>query len=76
VNVYTEQAWRRRGVARFLMEALMQWARDERLDSLILHASTDGRPLYEQLGFEPTNEMRYVSPLSPPHPPPIPLDPQ
>ena len=26
--------------------------------SLFLHASAEGRPLYEELGFEPTNEMR------------------
>jgi hypothetical protein len=25
---------------------------------VILHASDEGRPLYEKLGFEATNEMR------------------
>ena len=29
------------------------------LDTLVLHASPDGRPLYERLGFQQTNEMRY-----------------
>jgi len=27
---------------------------------LVLHASQDARPLYEKLGFVPTNEMRYT----------------
>jgi hypothetical protein len=25
----------------------------------VLHASDDGRALYDKLGFTPTNEMRY-----------------
>jgi hypothetical protein len=28
------------------------------LGSVNLHASKEGRALYEKLGFEPTNEMR------------------
>jgi GNAT superfamily N-acetyltransferase len=58
LNVFTESAWRRRGLARLLMEELLRWARTEQLDRLVLHATNDGRPLYEQLGFEVTNEMR------------------
>lgn len=59
LNVYTEHAWRRRGIARLLMEHVMTWAREARVDRLILHASPDGRTLYESLGFIATNEMRY-----------------
>jgi GNAT superfamily N-acetyltransferase len=58
VNVYTERAWRRRGIARRLMEEVLAWADRERLIRLVLHASSDGRTLYESLGFVPTNEMR------------------
>jgi GNAT superfamily N-acetyltransferase len=58
INVYTEPAFRRRGAARALMHALLAWARTARLDSLVLHAAPDGRPLYEALGFVATNEMR------------------
>ena len=59
VNVYTEPAYRRRGLARRLMGAILEWAAAARLESLVLHAAADGRPLYESLGFVPTNEMRY-----------------
>lgn len=64
VNVYTEPDARRRGVARALMVAVLDWAREEELDGLVLHASKDGRPLYESLGFAPTNEMRFMQSLT------------
>ena len=35
-------------------------ARDEKLDRLLLHASVNGRALYERLGFMATNEMRFA----------------
>lgn len=58
INVFTEPEWRRRGVAKLLMGEIISWARDHHLDSLVLHASQDGRALYEQLGFKASNEMR------------------
>ena len=63
LNVYTDRAWRRRGVADTLMHAVIRWAREERLDRLVLHASDEGRALYERLGFAATNEMRFQDPL-------------
>jgi GNAT superfamily N-acetyltransferase len=59
LNVYTERAWRRGGVADALMRELLQWCRGNGIESVVLHASDEGRPLYEKLGFTPTNEMRY-----------------
>jgi len=59
VNVFTELPWRRRGVALRLMRIVLDWARSERLASLVLHASDDGRAMYEELGFASTNEMQY-----------------
>jgi len=61
VNVYTEPEWRGRGIARALMGVLMKWAAGQGTDRLVLHASDAGRPLYQSLGFEPTNEMRWFS---------------
>ena len=58
LNVYTEPEHRRSGVARAIMEAILDWSRGQRVARVTLHASNDGRSLYEALGFEPTNEMR------------------
>jgi len=62
-NVFTERAWRRRGLARRLMERVITWAQEHGVARLVLHASAEGRPLYDQLDFVPTNEMRYRGPL-------------
>jgi GNAT superfamily N-acetyltransferase len=60
VNVYTERAHRRRGLARLLLNEALEWCRANRVDVVILHASKEGRNLYESVGFKPTNEMRLV----------------
>jgi GNAT superfamily N-acetyltransferase len=57
-NVYVVPEFRRRGIAREIMRTLIDWCRTEGFESVNLHASADGRPLYQQLGFEATNEMR------------------
>lgn len=57
VNVYTEAEHRRRGLARLVMETILAWCRDEGYRTVVLHASDDGRALYQSLGFTPTNEM-------------------
>jgi GNAT superfamily N-acetyltransferase len=59
VNVYTEPDWRRRGIAKLLMQHVLGWARERRIGSIVLHASAEGRALYEKIGFVATNEMRY-----------------
>jgi GNAT superfamily N-acetyltransferase len=60
VNVFTEPQWRRRGVAGLLIQEIISWSKHERLDRLILHASDEGRSIYEKLGFVASNEMRFV----------------
>jgi GNAT superfamily N-acetyltransferase len=60
MNVYTALEYRRRGLARRLMEAVVDWCRRNNYPTVLLHASDAGRPLYELLGFQPTNEMRLV----------------
>lgn len=57
LNVYTVERFRRRGLARHLMETAIQWCRENGIDTVILHASPEGRRLYESLGFTATNEM-------------------
>ena len=58
LNVYTEPEFRKRGVARLVMETVLEWIRQQGLRGVNLHASAEGRQLYEKLGFEATNEMR------------------
>ena len=60
-NVYTEPAHRRRGLARLIMETIHAWCRDARISSVALNASTDGRPLYESMGYQlPSNPMMFL----------------
>lgn len=51
MSVYTEAAWRGRGMARALMVTLIAEARLRGLRRLVLHPTEDGRRLYEALGF-------------------------
>jgi GNAT superfamily N-acetyltransferase len=60
LNVYTEREHRRRGIARGLMKVALDWCHEHGIKAVILHASDDGRTLYEELGFRPTNEMRIL----------------
>ena len=60
LNVYTDPAYRRQGLARRLTETAVDWCRANGIRTVILHASDEGRKLYRSLGFDPTNEMRRV----------------
>jgi GNAT superfamily N-acetyltransferase len=60
LNVYTHPDYRKQGMARSLMETALIWCRANQIGSVILHASADGRALYESLGFQATNEMRLL----------------
>ena len=60
VNVFVEPDYRRRGIARVLVETALDWCRGEGTRVITLHASDEGRHLYESLGFYLTNEMRCV----------------
>ena len=59
LNVYVEREWRRQGVAEALMRAAMDALDARGIRRIVLHASQDGRGLYERLGFVPSNEMQY-----------------
>jgi GNAT superfamily N-acetyltransferase len=58
LNVYVYPEFRRQGIARRLMQAMIDWCRAEGFPHVSLHASKDGRTLYESLGFQPSSEMR------------------
>lgn len=58
VNVFTEPGFRRRGIARQLVQTMTDWCREHGFRSVRLVASEMGRPLYASLGFVPTSEMK------------------
>jgi len=58
LNVYVDPDFRRQGIARRLMQTMIEWCRKQGFARVYLHASDSGRPLYESMGFEPTTEMQ------------------
>ena len=51
LNMYTLPAYRKQGMASALLDAMVVHACAERLGKVWLHASDEGRPLYERIGF-------------------------
>jgi GNAT superfamily N-acetyltransferase len=58
LNVYTHPDYRKRGLARKLVQMCTEWCYANNVQIVTLHASDQGRTVYEALGFTPTNEMR------------------
>jgi GNAT superfamily N-acetyltransferase len=57
LNVFVEPAHRGCGVAKGLMALAMAEGRRRGLQYMILHATAQGRPMYDQLGWAQTSEM-------------------
>ncbi|WP_447829292.1 GNAT family N-acetyltransferase [Aeromonas salmonicida] len=51
LNMYTLPAHRKQGMASALLDAMVVHASAEQLGKVWLHASDQGRPLYERMGF-------------------------
>jgi GNAT superfamily N-acetyltransferase len=58
LSMFTEKPFRRKGVARLIVKTAIAWSREHGYDRITLHATDDGKPMYEEFGFEPTNEMK------------------
>jgi len=58
LSLYAEREFRRRGVARLIVEAAIAWCRAHGYDRVNLDASEEGKSLYETLGFKPGYGMR------------------
>lgn len=56
-NIFVEEPYRRRGLARVLTSAAVEWLRSIGCEAIYLQASEPGRPLYESMGFESSGEM-------------------
>jgi GNAT superfamily N-acetyltransferase len=53
LTMWVEPEWRSQGIARQLVQALLDAKDDLGVDHLLLHATDEGRPLYESVGFAP-----------------------
>jgi GNAT superfamily N-acetyltransferase len=62
VSMWTVPSHRCRGLGSLVLEAILAWCRPRGIRRLTLHASDEGRPLYERCGFRPTSEMRLELP--------------
>jgi GNAT superfamily N-acetyltransferase len=58
MSMYTMPEFRRKGVAKLIVQSALNWCKERGYERVSLHASEAGKPLYESLGFSPTSEMR------------------
>lgn len=57
--VYVRPQYRRRGIAKRLMELVIAWSRERGCAGVRLRASDEGRFLYEHIGFREGREMEF-----------------
>lgn len=67
-GVRVDPEYRGRGVATHLTHRAVAFLRERNPWAIRLHASPFGRPIYEKMGFTPTNEMQLKAPDSSPVP--------
>ncbi|OYE00485.1 hypothetical protein CDG79_34875 [Nostoc sp. 'Peltigera membranacea cyanobiont' 232] len=61
MNVYTIPMWRGLGIATALLKEIISFVRATEAKRLWLHATEDGKPMYEKFGFVLTSkEMEIV----------------
>ena len=60
MNVYTEEHYRRRGIAKHLVNMLIGDARAHGATEISLDATESGRPLYESVGFKASEECMAI----------------
>ena len=56
MNVYTRREYRRRGIARKMVELLIRETWKKGVTEISLDATESGRPLYESMGFTDSSE--------------------
>ena len=61
MNVYTRNEYRRQGIARKMVNMLIEDAWNRGSTEISLDATTMGRPLYESLGFKTSSECMVLT---------------
>lgn len=62
MSMHTEPEFRKKGVASLITERAVEWCRNNGYTRIELHASEEGRRVYEKFGFRKSNEMRLKLP--------------
>ncbi|WP_315788840.1 GNAT family N-acetyltransferase [Fischerella sp. JS2] len=57
-GVYVDSPYRNQGIAKQLTNMAIDYLKAIACTRVILHASPSGKPVYDRLGFVPSNEMR------------------
>jgi GNAT superfamily N-acetyltransferase len=65
LGVFVDPDWRRRGVARELVQLAIDQASEQGASVVTLHASDEGRKVYETIGFADSHEMRLFTEHAP-----------
>ena len=58
MNLVTVPRYRRRGIARRIMQVMLEWLAEQGIQRVELHTTETGQPLYEELGFADGNVMQ------------------
>ena len=61
MNVYTDPSYRGQGIARTMVNKLIEDAWAKGATEISLDATTMGRPLYEKLGFKASSEAMVLN---------------
>ena len=56
INMFVEPEYRRKGIATVLFKKIVEEAKARGYKKIVLHATSDGRPLYTKFGFEAKND--------------------
>ncbi len=57
MNIYVRDSFRNHGVAHQIVSCLIEEAKNRRCGKIYLETTTDGRPVYESLGFRDLPDM-------------------
>ena len=60
MNVYTRAEYRRQGIARKMVQMLIDNAKRKGVSEISLDATESGRPLYKSLGFKASEECMVI----------------
>jgi GNAT superfamily N-acetyltransferase len=56
MNIYTLPDWRKKGIGKQVFHHILEAAKARNYKRVLLHATEDGRPVYEKFGFKATHD--------------------